>query len=320
MDWGRLVPLVEKGSGGRGRPPEYSGISMLKVVVLQELEEIIDDTEMERRLKDNEDYRGFCGLTNSVPSHDTISRFKRDRNPRALKRVFLEIDSMLEELGYFDGDELSADGTDIELGVNEEIGSWGAKSDKEKFFGLWLMTANSTKRELSRDYVLDEAEIGQIELGKELLRFLSGRDIECSDISMDGIFDGKEVRKMIADMGKTPVIPYNPRKSKIKEAKDLPDSNWRLEHTPFQRDEEKFKRRYKCRTASERENSRIKGYTSIGRLEEKMTRSPRMKPGTIRNQVAISLIALQVSALAQYVEELKMPVYVQKRLDALAMA
>lgn len=99
---------------------------------------------------------------------------------------------------------------------------------------------------------------------------------------------------------------------------ELPDDNWRLGYTPFLRDSEEFNRRYKARTASERENSRIKLLTLVGRLKEKTKRAPRMSGDAVKSQVAIGLISLQCSALAQYTLECRMPVYTQLTLEALA--
>ncbi|GCC11427.1 hypothetical protein IPdc08_01482 [archaeon] len=68
-------------------------------------------------------------------------------------------------------------------------------------------------------------------------------------------FEYREFRRKIVELNKVPVILYNPRKSKIKKAKELPDDNWRLEYTPFLKDAKEFNKRYRPRTASERENS-----------------------------------------------------------------
>lgn len=137
-----------------GRPREYSRLGMLKVVVLQDLEGIEDGTEMARRLRANTNYREFCGFNGETPSHDRISAFKRETPPGVWRRIFYALDAMLEEKGYFDGSDHSIDGTAIELDEKALLGSWGATSDDEKFYGLWLLTCNSTTRELARDFVL----------------------------------------------------------------------------------------------------------------------------------------------------------------------
>ena len=108
--------------------------------------------------------------------------------------------------------------------------------------------------------------MGQIKPGLKLLDKLANRDLQGMDISADGIFDTREFRRKIVELNKVPVVPYNPRKSKIKKAEELPDDNWRLEYTPFLKDAKEFNKRYKPRTASERENSRIKLLTLMGSL------------------------------------------------------
>jgi hypothetical protein len=311
---------VERKKHRVGRPRVYSRLQMLKVVVLQDLEGIIDDTEMARRLRANPCYREFCCFNGETPSHDRISAFKRETPSRVWRGIFRMLDAMLEEKGYFDGSDHSIDGTAIELGEEAALGSWGATSDDEKFYGLWLLTCNSTTRELARDFVLDEAAVGQIKLGLRLLDRLSsrGRELQGTDISADGIFDTKDFRRKVVGLGKVPVVPYNPRNSRIKKAEELPDDNWRLGYTPFLKDSEEFKARYKARTASERENSRIKLLTLVGRLREKTKRTPHMRGDAVKSQVAIGLISLQCSALAQYTLECRMPVYTQQTLEALA--
>ncbi len=318
IDWGQLVPVIERKKHRVGRPRKYSRLDMLKVVILQDLEGIEDDTEMARRLKVNIHYRDFCGFIQNTPSHDRLSDFKRETPARVWRKIFYTLDAMLEEKGYFDGSDYSIDGTAIELDKKAVPGSWGATSANEKFYGLWLLTCNSTTRELVRDFVLDEAKVGQIKPGLKLLDKLANRDLQGIDISADGIFDTREFRRKIVELNKVPVIPYNPRKSKIKKAEELPDDNWRLEYTPFLKDAKEFNKRYRPRTASERENSRIKLLTLVGSLKEKTKSTPHMTENTVNSRVVIGLISLQCSAMAQYTIECRMTLYTQVTLKALA--
>ncbi|MHA1267967.1 MAG: transposase, partial [Candidatus Helarchaeota archaeon] len=60
-----------------GRPP-YSKLALFKAVLLQRLEGWQFDTTLARMLREIDEYRAFCSFKKGrVPSHDTISRFKR---------------------------------------------------------------------------------------------------------------------------------------------------------------------------------------------------------------------------------------------------
>lgn len=317
VDWGGLASLIPKKMVKQGRPPDYSNTSMLRVVVLQDREDILHDTEMARKLKENKTYRDFCKFTDKTPSHDKISRFKRRRKPRTWIKIQRALDRQLEKLGYFKDDELSGDGTDIQLPENVSIATWGAKSNEDKFLGLWLMTMNSTKRDLVRYLNIGTAGIGQIILMKELLCEMEIPNIQKlgKHMSLDGIFDTHDIRQIIyRKHGKIPVIPYNPRNSSIRKAEDLPDDNWRLVFTPFLRNKKKFKKHSKPRIASERENGRLKQWTLIGRLREKAKTSYRITSRYIINQTIISVIRTQITALAEWIYIKSLPVMKQMSL------
>jgi len=311
VDWERLACLIPKKRVKQGRPPDYSNTSLLRLVVLQDREEILHDTVMARKLKENKNYRQFCKFTTKTPAHDAISRFKRRRKPRTWKKVQEALDRQLEELGYFEDDELGGDGTDIPLPENVKIASWGAKSNKKKFLGLWLMTLNSTKREIVRDFNIGSAKIGQMVLMEDLLNDATIPNLEelGENLILDGIFDTHNIRQTIfRKWNKIPIIPYNPRNSNIKEAKNLPDDNWRLIFTPCIRNENRFKEKSKPRTAVERENGRLKQWTLMGRLKEKAKTAYRITSRYIINQTIISIIRTQITALAEWIHQLECPV------------
>jgi len=162
--------------------------------VLQDIEGIEDDTEMERKLKKISEYRKFCQL-DKIPSHDTISKFKRRLSHKSLKRIYEAMDGTLEESGVFDEDELCGDGTKIPLPENVDIATWGATSNKDIFLGMWMMTMNSTKTELVRDFNIGTAKIGQIVLMKYLIynTSITGMEKLGKRVYLDGIFDEHEI-------------------------------------------------------------------------------------------------------------------------------
>lgn len=323
IDWETLAELVKKKKKTKaGRPFEYTDEQMLKVVILQDKEGILYDTDMERKLKSIKDYRNFCEFGKDVPSHDTITRFKKRLNPNEWKKLFDRLDEELDEQGYFKEDDLCGDGTDIPLPENVGIATYGAKSDKNFFLGLWLTTLNSTRREIVRDFNIGTGEIGQYELMLGLLydTEVPSRAKDARFVSLDGIFDSHEIRQRIFRVfNKIPVIPYNPRNSKIKNVEDLPNDDWRLVFTPFLKNRERFKQESKKRTSSERENSRLKELTLIGRLKEKARRAYWISGKYIVNQTIISLIATQISALAEWVGQKGQTVIRQLTLPVFTM-
>ena len=314
IEWEILASLIPRKRSRVGRKPDYNENQMLRAVILQDIEAIEYDTDMARKLKSNPAYRDFCGFTDKTPAHDKISRFKRTVKAKTLKKIHERLDQMLEELGVFENDELCGDGTNIPLPTYANIGSWGATSNENIFFGMWLMTINSTKAELVRDFNIGSANIGQIVLMKDLVQDTSIKRMEKlgKNVYLDGIFDEHEMRQYIfREWNKVPKIPYNPRNSRIKKAKDLPEDNWRLVFTPGIRNEEKFKKDCRPRIGAERENGRIKQWTLIGSLYEKARRAFKTTGKYIVNQMIISLISTQVRALAHRIRELMMPVTVQ---------
>ncbi len=137
------------------------------------------------------------------------------------------------------------------------------------------------------------------------------------EICGDGIFDTKEIRNIIkSELCKGAVIPYNCKKSKIRNVEDLPDDDWRLESTGYLRDKEEFKKHAKKRTGSERENSRLKQWTLTGRIEERTTKCPKIKRRSIVNQIILSIISTQITALGEWLHQLEMPSMVQQSLEA----
>lgn len=317
IDWEKIASLIPKKRSKKGRKPEYSDNQLLRLVILQDIQMIEDDTEMERRLKKLSEYREFCELE-KVPSHDTISRFKRGVKPETWKRIHEHMDKRLEELGLFKDDDMCGDGTDVPLPENVKIATYGATSDENTFFGLWLMTMNSVKTGLVRDFNIGTAGIGQVVLMEDLVHDTTIPRMEKlgNKVYLDGIFDNHDIRQHIfRKWKKIPMIPYNPRNSGIRDAKDLPDDNWRLVFTPNIRNSEEFKKGSRKRTSVEQENGILKQWTLIGRLYEKAERAFRITGRYIVNQMMISLISTQVRALAHKIHELMQPVVVQTSLN-----
>ena len=89
-------------------------MSLLKAYLVKVRENIPEDTELSRKLGDNQTFREFCGFTSTnILAHDAFSRFFRILTSKRLNNLFLKLDNELARLGVFDRDELAIDATDI---------------------------------------------------------------------------------------------------------------------------------------------------------------------------------------------------------------
>lgn len=314
IDWDEIRKIFYPTKKNRGRKKVFTHERMFKLCKLQDMLGIEHDTRIAAIIKENEVYQRFCDFKiGETPSHDVISRFKREISFDMLFRIFKYIDVRLDELNFFENDNLCVDGTNIPLNPKSKIATWGAKSNHKKFCGLWLLTLNSTKREIIRDFTIDTAKIGQIKLFYRLVRKLDReRFKDCEYLIADGIFDNeKSYRSVKRNINSVPIIPYNPRKSKIKSSEDLPDDNWRFKYAKQLRNVQEFKKLFKTRTSVERENSRIKTLSLIKNIGEISKICPRITSKWIVTQIILSIISINLSALAQHTYNLKNPIPIQ---------
>ena len=131
---------------------------------------------------------------------------------------------------------------------------------------------------------------GQIKLGLRLLDRLSnrGQELQGTDISADGIFDTKDFRQGVVKLGKVPVVPYNPRNSRIKKAWELPDDNWRPRVHALPQGQGGVQREVQDEDRLRAGGSPgIKLLALVGRLREKTKRTPHMSGEAVKSQVAI---------------------------------
>ena len=89
-------------------------MSLLLSYLLKLREHLHYDTELGRKLYENDTYRKFCGFTyDAIPSHDTFSRFFRMLTYQRLTRLFETLGRYLNSLGAFDDDQLAIEATDV---------------------------------------------------------------------------------------------------------------------------------------------------------------------------------------------------------------
>jgi hypothetical protein len=219
--------------------------------------------------------------------------------------IFEFLDDLLESNSAFEFDDSSFDGTDIPVSIKSRQSPhryhFGAKSDRKKFHGFWLMILASIKHQIPRRFIVGYAREGQINLAKELL---AEKQVDASKnnifIIMDGIFDFCEMHEIIISVQhKIPLIGYNQRRSGIPERINLPSVDWHFQINPVYKNNIFVEEEFKKRTSIERVNSHSKLYTQISLIQNKVKKSQTIKKTTVENIVVFSFILEQLKLLAK---------------------
>jgi hypothetical protein len=304
FDWLPIVKILGKTRfSRRGRKKDFPPVSLFKAFLLKSYLLIDDNTILVKRFHENPAYLRFCNLQ-KIPSHDTLSKFERQFSYRFID-IFIFLDDVLENNNVFEDDDMSFDGTDIPVLFKHKKSPhryhFGAKSNKKKFHGFWLMILASIKHQLPRRFIVGYGREGQINLAKEL--FKEGQ-VDSSKhnnfIIMDGIFDFVEMHKIIISVQqKIPIIGYNQRRSGVPERQDLPTSDWHFQLNPVYKNNEFVVEEFKRRTSIERVNSYSKIYTQISLIQNKIKKSHTIKKTTVETIIVTSFILEQFRMLAK---------------------
>ncbi len=304
FDWVPISLILGKSRfSRRGRKKEFKSVNLFRAFVLKSYLLVDDNTSLVKRLKENRSYLEFCGLT-KVPSHDVLSKFERKYSHKFLD-IFEFLDDILEKNKVFEHDDLSFDGTDIPVLIKHKQTPhryhFGAKSNRKKFHGFWLMILASVKHQLPRRFAVGYAREGQINLAKELF---NQKQIDESKnntfIIMDGIFDFKEMHEIIILIQhKIPLIAYNKRRSAFHERIDLPSEDWHFELNPIYKNNEFVVEEFKKRTSIERVNSHSKLYTPLCLIQNKVKKSQTIKKTTVETIVCFAFISEQFKLLSR---------------------
>jgi hypothetical protein len=304
FDWLPITDILGKTRfSRRGRKKEFSPLSLFKSFVLKSYLLIDDNTILVKRFRENRQYLEFCSMK-KVPSHDTLSRFERIFSYKFV-RIFEFLDDLLECNGAFEFDDSSFDGTDIPVSIKSKQSPhryhFGAKSDKKKFHGFWLMILASIKHQIPRRFVVGYAREGQINLAKEMLLEKQIDDSKNNIlIIMDGIFDFREMHEIIISVQhKIPLIGYNQRCSGIPERINLPSVDWHFQINPVYKNNIFVEEEFKKRTSIERVNSHSKLYTQISLIQNKVKKSQTIKKTIVENIVVFSFILEQLKLLSK---------------------
>ena len=304
FDWLPITEILGKTRfSRRGRKKDFSSLSLFKSFLLKSYLLIDDNTLLVKRLHENKRYLEFCGLQ-KIPSHDTLSRFERMFSYKFIC-IFEFLDDLLESIGAFEFDDSSFDGTDIPVLIKSKQSPhryhFGAKSDRKKFHGFWLMILASIKHQIPRRFIVGYAREGQINLAKELL---AEKQVDASKnntfIIMDGIFDFREMHEIIISVQhKIPLIGYNQRRSGIQERISLPSVDWHFQINPVYKNNAFVEEEFKKRTSIERVNSHSKLYTQICLIQNKTKKSLTIKKTTVENIIVFSFMLEQFKLLAK---------------------
>lgn len=304
FDWLPVTQILGKTRySRRGRKKEFSIINLFKAFLLKAYLLVDDNTVLAKRLKENPDYLEFCNLL-TTPSHDTLSKFEKQFSHR-FEYVFNFLDDILEDNAVFEDDDMSFDGTDISVPIKIKQTPhryhFGAKSNKKKFHGFWLMILASIKHQMPRRFVVGYAREGQIRLAKDFFKQSQIDDSKNNSfIIMDGIFDFREMHEIIIfTQHKIPLIGYNKRGSKFEERINLPSTDWHFILNPVYKNNEFVLQEFKRRTSIERVNSHSKIYTQICLIQNKIKKSQTIKKTTVETIVVFSFMLEQFKLLAK---------------------
>ena len=309
IDWVPIAEILKRNKDPRGKKTTFKPVNCFLAFILGAYLEIEDDTELARRIAQHKEYQEFCGVR-QAPSHDVLTDFRNDYE-HLLEKVFFYFDNLLEFFGAFKGDGLSCDGTDIPVPIKNKQSPhryhFGAKSDKKKFHGFWLMAATSIKHQIARSFLVGYAREGQIEVCKDMLKL---RRIDDSEDNFyfffDGIFDCQEIYKLtLEQQGKLPIIGYNKRGSSYETLEDLPEDDWRFLYNPLLHFPDYIYKIYKQRDASERFNGHSKTYTLISKVANKVKKQHTILKSNVEHIATFTFILEQLKLLTEYKDKLR---------------
>ncbi|MGH9810698.1 MAG: IS5 family transposase, partial [Terriglobia bacterium] len=101
VDWAKIGKLLSDIRGGAMGAPAYPALMMFKALLLQRWY-ALSDPALEEALKDRLSFRRFVGLplTESIPDHSSLWRFREAMGVELCERVFAEIGRQIELSGF----------------------------------------------------------------------------------------------------------------------------------------------------------------------------------------------------------------------------
>src|SRR5271155_234905 len=101
VDWQPVATLLAEVRGGTMGAPGYPALMMFKALLLQRWYGL-SDPAMEEALKDRLSFRHFLGvgLSEKLPDHSSLWRFREALGPKLSERLFVEIGRQIEASGF----------------------------------------------------------------------------------------------------------------------------------------------------------------------------------------------------------------------------
>jgi transposase len=204
---------------GPGRPPRRP-LGIFKALIVKQLRHIPSDSELYRRLWNDEDLRMICDIEeHEKPYHPSqLTRFRNRVGPERLEAV---INSLLEKLvegGVIKGENLALDATFIKAWsrrdpVDDSVGL----SDPESRVGRDGKTYNlGYKAHVAVDVESDMPVAAVVASANENEKRHVGDLLDKASLVVDGFkavvadsqYSSENARNLIEELGSEPVIPY----------------------------------------------------------------------------------------------------------------
>lgn len=101
VDWSAVAKLLSGLRDGTMGAPGYPALMMFKALLLQRWY-ALSDPALEEALKDRLSFRRFVGLplTEAIPDHSSLWRFREAMGPELCERIFAEIGRQIECSGF----------------------------------------------------------------------------------------------------------------------------------------------------------------------------------------------------------------------------
>lgn len=218
IDWRPVETLLSEVHGGRMGAPAYPSLLMLKALLLQRWYDL-SDPALEEGLKDRLSFRYFVGLplSEAIPDHSTLWRFREALGTSLSERIFTEIGRQIEASGFVMKRGTLIDASLVPAAVNapkppegplppdpsgrpgnklvrsalDTDAAWTKKEGKY-FFGYKLHAAMDQQSRIIRRLIVTPANVNESGPADRLI---------CGDekiVYADKAYDSKERRKMLS--------------------------------------------------------------------------------------------------------------------------
>jgi IS5 family transposase len=221
VDWEAVGGLLSDLRGGTMGPPAYPALMMFKALLLQRWY-ALSDPALEEALKDRLSFRRFVGLplTESIPDHSSLWRFREAMGRQLSEKVFAEIGRQIERSGFVLKQGTLIDASLVPAAVNaprppdkplppdkdgnpasklvmsehDPDAGWTKKEGKY-VFGYKLHAAMDKTSRIIRRIVITPANINESKPADELI---------CGDeqiVYADKAYDSHARRRLLKDIG-----------------------------------------------------------------------------------------------------------------------